>query len=601
MRQKDINLLKNQDVIFDASLFDLPQNENLGNAVSDPEENVKIEKEISNGVGKFILKTSKEDSPIIEGLSEEASQVVNVYKEIEKRKFKSATQSTIKVGETLGAVTFAYERARNAIDYKSEHLLKRNAIERILKRQLWVNPNQDTQDLSKSLIKELVWAKYLPNDSVPKNKIDDIVQVLDKYNLLFNVYPKGRGKVTKSDWKNWLINIESCEIEEVLDDNLQCTYTYVKSITSWLNKNYEWDENLTESEKNMQVSIAVQKSFAKSDNARIRYFLLQQNFPDWGEVTSDNLNEKAISLYEKLIDIELGFESSHQNKLFRFVQKIVSPFTILKDITDSNYKNPETILLDEKKFEEEIIKDTRERFDDIRKKVRRGIVRSIIYIFITKMLVVLLIEVPFELFYYGSVNPISLSANLLLPPLLMLAIVPTVKPPDEKTLDKITKRIRSFVIPDDGKDKSTFNLNPVKRNSLLQLIFTMAYGLILLMIVLGIIYVLDYLKFNIVSILIFFVFLSLVLLFGFRIRYTATELRVSDDEGGFFNHLITMLSLPFLNLGNFISKSLSKYNFLIIFLDFIIEAPFKNIIGFYDEWSGFLKERREEFIEVPMN
>ena len=214
---------------------------------------------------------------------------------------------------------------------------------------------------------------------------------------------------------------------------------------------------------------------------------------------------------------------------------------------------------------------------------------------------VLLVEIPFELFYYGSINFMSLGINMILPPVLMLTIVPTVKSPSDMVVGKISRRIKSFIRPDNDITQSTFNLNPVKRTGLLQLIFTLAYSLVLLMIVFGIINVLDFLHFNVVSIAIFFIFLSLVLLFGFRIRYTATELAFSDDKEGFLNHVVTIFSLPFLNFGNLLSKSLSKFNFLIILLDFIIEAPFKNVVGFYDEWSGFLKERREEFVEVPIN
>jgi hypothetical protein len=51
------------------------------------------------------------------------------------------SHETIKVGTSLSFVVYLYEQVRNVIDNKSDHLLRRNAIERILRRLLWENTN----------------------------------------------------------------------------------------------------------------------------------------------------------------------------------------------------------------------------------------------------------------------------------------------------------------------------------------------------------------------------------------------------------------------------------------------------------------------------
>ncbi len=107
------------------------------------------------------------------------------------------------------------------------------------------------------------------------------------------------------------------------------------------------------------------------------------------------------------------------------------------------------------------------------------------------------------------------------------------------------------------------------------------------------------LKFNLLSGIIFFMFLSLVLLFGYRVRYTASELNVTGTREGIISHLFTNLTLPFINLGIWISEGLAKFNFLIVLLDFLIEVPFKRIIAVFEEWTAFIRERREEAVEVP--
>jgi hypothetical protein len=92
----------------------------------------------------------------------------------------------------------------------------------------------------------------------------------------------------------------------------------------------------------------------------------------------------------------------------------------------------------------------------------------------------------------------------------------------------------------------------------------------------------------------------LVLLFGYRVRFTASELNVTGDSESLLGHLITNLSLPLLDLGVWLSDKFARFNFLIVFLDFLIEAPLKNIIGVADEWTTFVRERREEVVEVPV-
>jgi hypothetical protein len=59
------------------------------------------------------------------------------------------------------------------------------------------------------------------------------------------------------------------------------------------------------------------------------------------------------------------------------------------------------------------------------------------------------------------------------------------------------------------------------------------------------------------------------------------------------------LMLPFLNAGFFLSKGLAKINFFSVFLDFIIEAPLKSIIEVFEEWTSFMREKKEEVVEMP--
>ena len=65
----------------------------------------------------------------------------------------SQEQTTFKVNEVLGSLAHLYERIRNVVDYKGEHVLRRNAIERIIKRLLREYGAKDTNRLAKVLLR----------------------------------------------------------------------------------------------------------------------------------------------------------------------------------------------------------------------------------------------------------------------------------------------------------------------------------------------------------------------------------------------------------------------------------------------------------------
>ena len=78
----------------------------------------------------------------------------------------------IHVSSTISRMAFLYEKIRVAIDYKDEHLLRKNAIERILTRRL-SQGKIETFDV-RTLVVELVRAGYLKNDTVPESVVEKI-------------------------------------------------------------------------------------------------------------------------------------------------------------------------------------------------------------------------------------------------------------------------------------------------------------------------------------------------------------------------------------------------------------------------------------------
>src|SRR3989338_1529391 len=97
-----------------------------------------------------------------------AEKLVGVF---EKRNLQKEGD-TVTVNDLLSKVASFYEKFRTAMDYGSEETIPRRAIERMLKRMLFLE--KDSKALSQDLLRELIWAGYLPNATVPELIIDDV-------------------------------------------------------------------------------------------------------------------------------------------------------------------------------------------------------------------------------------------------------------------------------------------------------------------------------------------------------------------------------------------------------------------------------------------
>lgn len=505
---------------------------------------------------------------------------------------------TIRFSEVLGSLARLYERIRNVVEFKGEYVLRRNATERILKRLLWTHGGKESEKISLTLIKELVWAHYLPNGKIAKTKTKEIAVIIEKYLSLIAVFVQKGSGIKLADASNWVWGVASAEIEEALDETGK--EDYVQLMYEWFKNYYEWtDTGIPEEDKDIQIYLAIQRAYIKSDTQFLRYRLLLHKYPTWIENNQKLIEETAINFNQIYTEIENILSYPKKLSLYRIVKKQVAPFEIFKSIAQDLGNNLVKVLSDEGLFEKEIEKVCHLKYMQIKEKVNRGILRGIIYIFITKVVLALIIEVPYELYRFSNIRYIPLFINILIPPSFMWFIGLSIKVPAQENTQILIAKLKTVVYKSNTIPKIQFSLEPVKRDWSLVKIFSAFYFILFLLVFGGLTFVLISLNFTYLGILIFFSFLSLVLLFGFRVRSTASELNVTTGKQGFFTHLIDNLTLPFLSAGIYLSQGLAKINFFSILLDFLIEAPLKSIIEIVGEWTSFIREKKEQAIEVP--
>src|SRR5476651_1016144 len=85
----------------------------------------------------------------------------------------------ITVNPIVTKFAFWYERLRNAMEFREDEAILRTTIERILKRRLLLGGNGKTT--AKPLVKELLWARYLPDGDVGESTVIHIAETIDLY------------------------------------------------------------------------------------------------------------------------------------------------------------------------------------------------------------------------------------------------------------------------------------------------------------------------------------------------------------------------------------------------------------------------------------
>src|SRR3989339_1733453 len=103
-----------------------------------------------------------------------------------------ADVSKIHVDYVASKIATLYEKLRQVIDYQEEHLLRKNTIQRILKRRLLLS--SDPEEIAKPLVFELIRGGYFLNDKIPQTKIKSIESILSKYIFLMENLPVGSEK-----------------------------------------------------------------------------------------------------------------------------------------------------------------------------------------------------------------------------------------------------------------------------------------------------------------------------------------------------------------------------------------------------------------------
>ncbi len=502
--------------------------------------------------------------------------------EIKAEKVNENIGQLINVAGVGGEVSAAYEQLRNAAEYTQEHLLIQKAIRRFYVRNLsFQNNNLVGRVIAEELVIELIQSGYIKNDTQPievTDKLSNIIQKhYDNYWRLKDFGVKGR---KAQDWTLDLLSVESEKI--IAEDKIQTIYIQFayRHYQAILKKESFTSDKSEDSNYEASLYISVHRALFKSDIAGIRYDM-QQLY----SVSDVNINEYS-HFHE---NIDTIFSSSLTDKISRYINTYGAPLRILKSMVQDNDGVSE-LLSNSERFHAAYAAQIKKEYGKAKSKLNRGVLKSIVFLLITKTVIGVAIEVPYDLLINGMIIIVPLSINLLAPAVYIAILRLGLKLPGEAN----TKAVQLYADNMLYGDQDKVDLYPTVKKNDYPVGFTIAYILISLMAFGLVTKLLIGWHFNFIQGTIFFIFFATASFLGFRLSRIVRELELITENSGILMTIRDFIYMPFILLGQWLSEQYSKVNLVALILDTIIELPLKTVLRLIRQWSKFIDDKKNE-------
>lgn len=492
-----------------------------------------------------------------------------------ERSVRSSAQK-VHVAGVGTTISIAYEQLRKAAENAEEHLVRQRAIKRFLNRTLFLGL---TNDLGEELIIELTEAGYIENDSIDVTIVEQLNAAIARR---FAVYEASKSRnISPLRMRDWTLELLSVECDWLIGADATAS---VLANTAYRHFIETVDKSQFKDVQDFEVSlyVAVRRVLLKADLANIRYDLVKLY-----QQTGEDI-DSYIEFNKRIDDL---FSSKPVERLSRYVTRYGAPFHILKSLIKENPRASE-LLSNKVKFNTAYEAQVLEEYKATKAKVNKGVIKSIIFLLITKALIGLAIEIPYDLLVYGSIILLPLLINLLFPAVYMAILRLTMRMPGLANATAIKDYMASVLFE---ADKTVMARVATATGSKR---FSAGYNVIYTLMILAVfglvIERLVALGFNFVQGAIFFVFLSTASFLGFRLSRMIREIELIPPRASFVSILRDFLYTPFVVLGQWISSRYAKLNIIAIALDVIIELPLKTILRLLRQWVAFLNAKKEE-------
>jgi hypothetical protein len=489
-----------------------------------------------------------------------------------------------------GAAAF-YEGLRYSVDYRESHLLRRHALERILRRRLELTGHRD--DIGKLFLVELVQSGYLKNDSVPESIIPEVNDIIKKYLAIMNLVSQANLS-NQQDVIDWWLGVASAELEEFLApaegyralvDLMTTAVEKDKPLAAW---------NLDKDQETTLIYIAAYRALFAFDPSTLHELLLLRSLPQWRKLQAADMPQYFAELSHQRELINLSLQHPATERLWRLFKTRAIVFQALFDLTKKAGAEAENWLTNPDKVATEISAICQGYYKTARSRLYGSAARATLYVFLTKVIIAIGIEAPLERFIFGEVPSLPLAINLIIPPLLLISAALFTSFPGANNTKRCLELAGTVLWG--GNRRIVPEARVIRRSIAMEqglsvfyfLTFFITFGLIAT----G----LSQIGFTWISTLLFLFFISVVSFFALRIRQPVRDLYVGRSSENIFTLLIDFFSLPILKVGRFISTTSARFNVFLFFFDYFLEVPFKSLLLLTEDVLGFFREKKEDIV-----
>lgn len=508
------------------------------------------------------------------------------------RAIEIATQNQKQVFEVNKLISKAatfYEKVRYLVDYQEEHTIRRSALERILKRKIVIEGGEVH---GTGLLQELASGQYIDEAQVTEELGRKIDAIIRKFLYLRDSATASAGKLNGKSGAGMigkrLLAFAAAEIDYALSLK---HYIMDQGITNAFYDTVRENITLTgvgEDIADIQIYCACYRSLFRPEDESLAYALWMKYIPQWQNATDATIADIAPRLEKILSDIDSATKNTLQWRLIQKLKNETVYFLIIRELVQQYGAESQRIL--ESPGELEIYTQSllEKKYAKENARIRSSGIRAVIYLFLTKAVFAMALEVPYEMWFLSTVNYVPIAINIIFHPLLLLVATRGVGTFDTKNTTAVIKGMKEMFY-DDKTEKIKIRTG----GGGLIYVFTTMY-IVLLAFVFGVTVAgLRSIHFNSVGIIIFLFFLALVSYFAFRIRYNAKRWKVTQQEGT-LSLLLSIFTVPVIRTGRWLSQSFSSINVFVFILDFIIETPFKIVLNFSNQFISYLKEKTPE-------
>ncbi len=267
----------------------------------------------------------------------------------------------------------------------------------------------------------------------------------------------------------------------------------------------------------------------------------------------------------------------------------------MEDVFTQYKKDLPALIAHKEEFDKAVFAACDIKYKGISARVRTAIIKSVIFLLLTKAIIAYGVEYAYSKLSNEAVNITQLVINIVTPPLIMVAVSLFIRSPNHENSTRILKRINSLLYdeyPDLGQSPK-LRLHPEKKITVLTVTFSLLWLVGFFFSFGFVIYLLSRLGFNWVNQGIFVFFLAIVAFLAYRINLAAHMYKIGDKQS-LFTPIIDFLFLPIIRVGMRLTDGISQINIFIFIFDFLIEAPFKSIFSFFEKWFSYLHTKRED-------